>query len=107
MDDGSVCGIHLRAIPLSSTEQQTMLEQVSKLAAQDDAKKQQFENFKKWIARKGPFDVLLDGANIGYSNQRVDKGLCASIQNGLVIILIRCYRSKIAVVSNRPSCTPL
>jgi hypothetical protein len=71
---GVVSGLRLRSLRLSSQEQEIMLEQVSKLAAQDQVKRQHFDRFKAWLDRTGPFDVLLDGANIGYSNQRVDKG---------------------------------
>jgi hypothetical protein len=36
----------------------------------DDQKRvEQWEEFKEWFQAHGPFDVVLDAANIGYFNQ--------------------------------------
>ena len=84
---GVVCGLRLRSLRLSNSEQEIMLDQVTKLAAQDETRGRHFDQFKAWLSRNGPFDVILDGANIGFSNQRVDKGEPLRLEHSCACIL--------------------
>lgn len=38
----------------------------------DDKRVQQWDEFKAWLAASGPFDVVIDAANVGYFNQNFD-----------------------------------
>ena len=90
-DAGVVCGLALQSLRLSTEEQEIMLSQVSKLAGADKIKLQHFDRFKDWVGRNGPFDVILDGANIGFSNQRVDKG--ATLQWSQIERVVRHFQN--------------
>lgn len=74
--DGKVDGGQLRSIELTKVEQELMLRQVTELAETGGGKnaKGAFDHFKTWVHRNGPFDVIIDGANVGFANQRPDKG---------------------------------
>ena len=72
--EGKVSGHALQSLALTAAETKIMLAQVSSLAQSDKKKTAQFLRFRSFIEKNEPFDVLLDGANIGFSNQRVDKG---------------------------------
>uniref|UniRef100_A0A7S2SKI7 Uncharacterized protein n=1 Tax=Rhizochromulina marina TaxID=1034831 RepID=A0A7S2SKI7_9STRA len=61
----------LRSIDLGGEERQRMLEQVSELALTGKDGAAKWAGFTGWLERKGrtAFDVLVDGANVGYFKQ--------------------------------------
>ncbi|BAT82638.1 hypothetical protein VIGAN_03268300 [Vigna angularis var. angularis] len=61
------CGEKLVSIDIDPKETETFAASLSKLACQKEAK-ESFVHFQKWLERHGPFDAVVDGANVGLSN---------------------------------------
>jgi len=75
----SVTGRTLRSIDLSSEELKQLASKCESLACSNDGARQQFEDFKRLLSARGPFDVIIDGANVGfYGQNHYDGGLCYS-----------------------------
>lgn len=43
--------------------------QIESLVQTDERRKAQWAEFKAWLDEHGPFDVVIDAANVGYFNQ--------------------------------------
>lgn len=43
--------------------------QIESLVMTDERRTDQWEAFKEWLDEHGPFDVVIDAANVGYFNQ--------------------------------------
>jgi len=80
----SCCGGRLQAIDLDEEQFKTFAAGISKLAAErersngpkkkgpggaDGPQLSKFEEFSQWLQRKGPFDVVVDGANVAMYGQ--------------------------------------
>lgn len=50
----------------------TSAKQIETLVRTDDKRIQQWDEFKAWLGASGPFDVVIDAANVGYFNQNFD-----------------------------------
>jgi proteinaceous RNase P len=75
----SVTGRSLRSIDLSSEELHQLASKCESLACSNEGARQQFEDFKRLLSTRGPFDVIIDGANVGfYGQNHYDGGLCYS-----------------------------
>ncbi|RDY01566.1 Proteinaceous RNase P 1, chloroplastic/mitochondrial, partial [Mucuna pruriens] len=61
------CGEKLVSIDIDPKETETFAASLSKLACQKEAKAN-FDHFQKWLERHGPFDAVVDGANVGLAN---------------------------------------
>ncbi|CAL5438385.1 unnamed protein product [Camellia sinensis] len=70
-DDGlcKCCGEKLATIDLDPIETEKFAESVASLATQRE-KNSSFEKFQKWLDYYGPFEAVVDGANIGLFTQR-------------------------------------
>ncbi|KAI7987387.1 hypothetical protein LOK49_LG13G00566 [Camellia lanceoleosa] len=70
-DDGlcKCCGEKLATIDLDPIETEKFAESVATLATQRE-KNSSFEKFQKWLDYYGPFEAVVDGANIGLFTQR-------------------------------------
>eukprot|EP00949_MAST-11_sp_MAST-11-sp1_P000763 g763.t1 len=67
----SNCGRRMQSIDLTPDERKTMLEKIhSDLVIPNTGEngKVAFGNFTRYLERKGPADVIIDGANVGYFN---------------------------------------
>ncbi|OQR90317.1 hypothetical protein THRCLA_09375 [Thraustotheca clavata] len=75
-EDGicSVTGAKLLSIELSKEKEDILLKKVEGLVCTSDERTEQWNEFKSWIDENGPYDVLLDAANIGYFNQNYEGG---------------------------------
>ncbi|KAL8544689.1 hypothetical protein ACS0TY_005062 [Phlomoides rotata] len=63
------CGEKLVCIDIDPKETENFAESVAKLAGKREIKAN-FIRFQEWLQRNGPFDVVLDGANLGLANQK-------------------------------------
>ncbi|XP_027344418.1 proteinaceous RNase P 1, chloroplastic/mitochondrial-like [Abrus precatorius] len=61
------CGEKLVSIDIDPKETENFAASLSKLACQKEAKAN-FDHFQRWLQRHGPFDAVVDGANIGLAN---------------------------------------
>ncbi|XP_009393457.3 proteinaceous RNase P 1, chloroplastic/mitochondrial [Musa acuminata AAA Group] len=73
MDGSGVCrqcGEKLTCIDIDPVETEDFANSLAKLASQREVRAN-FTGFKDWLDRHGPFDAVLDAANIGLNNQQV------------------------------------
>lgn len=62
------CGETLCTIDLDPEETDKFAKSVAELAMQRENNSQEFLAFQEWLKEKGPFEAVLDGANIGMYN---------------------------------------
>ncbi|TYZ58565.1 hypothetical protein PybrP1_009945 [[Pythium] brassicae (nom. inval.)] len=62
----SVTGKQLQSIELAPAQEAELL------AKTDERRTAQWAAFKAWLDERGPFDVVIDAANVGYFNQNFD-----------------------------------
>ncbi|KAG6590089.1 Proteinaceous RNase P 1, chloroplastic/mitochondrial, partial [Cucurbita argyrosperma subsp. sororia] len=71
MDDSGVCqlcGQKLVCIDIDPKETENFAASLTKLACEREVKAE-FNRFQEWLERHGPFDAVIDGANVGLINQ--------------------------------------
>ncbi|KAL7148783.1 hypothetical protein ABFS83_06G202800 [Erythranthe nasuta] len=71
MDDCGVCrscGEKLVCIDIDPKETEKFAELLATLASQKEARTN-FAKFQEWLQRQGPFDAVVDGANLGLANK--------------------------------------
>lgn len=64
----SLSGKRLQALGLSTKEEETLFAYITRLA-NDHKENKGFRKFQRWIRERGPYDVIIDGANVGFNNQ--------------------------------------
>ncbi|XP_075494992.1 proteinaceous RNase P 1, chloroplastic/mitochondrial-like isoform X1 [Primulina tabacum] len=64
------CGQKLDCIDIDPRETNNFAKCLADLACQKEARKD-FLQFQEWLQRHGPFDAVVDGANLGLANQQV------------------------------------
>uniref|UniRef100_K3WUG8 Mitochondrial ribonuclease P catalytic subunit n=1 Tax=Globisporangium ultimum (strain ATCC 200006 / CBS 805.95 / DAOM BR144) TaxID=431595 RepID=K3WUG8_GLOUD len=77
VDDKGVCSVtgdQLQSIELPPALETKLLEKIESLVTTDERRTAQWEAFKTWLSEHGPFDVVIDAANVGYFNQNYDGG---------------------------------
>ncbi|CAK9098842.1 DNA polymerase iota (Rad30 homolog B) [Durusdinium trenchii] len=57
-----------------------------------------FRRFKKWLEEQPPFDIVIDGANVGFNNQNREGGLFQYSQIDAVIDKLRETGSRVLLV---------
>lgn len=62
------CGEKLVCIDIDPEETENFAKSLAMLASQREAKTN-FAQFQEWLQRHGPFDAVVDGANLGLANQ--------------------------------------
>jgi pentatricopeptide repeat protein len=72
----------LRSVQLPPPDHAALLSQVDSLASKVGAP---WASFKGWVARHGPFDVVVDGANVGFANQNFGDGALMYSQINAVV----------------------
>ncbi|OIV93464.1 hypothetical protein TanjilG_21025 [Lupinus angustifolius] len=65
------CGVHLTTIDLDLIETENFAKSVASFAIMRE-KKSNFEKFQKWLDSYGPFDAVVDAANVGLFGQRIN-----------------------------------
>ncbi|PWA97968.1 Pentatricopeptide repeat-containing protein [Artemisia annua] len=77
------CGEKLVTIDLDPVETERFAESVAKIAKQRD-RNSNFEKFQKWLDYYGPFEAVVDGANVGlFSQRRFKPSKVNTIANGI------------------------
>ncbi|CAA7397064.1 unnamed protein product [Spirodela intermedia] len=69
----SFCGQRLACVDLDRTETENFAESVASLAMTREAKST-FSDFQEWLNGHDDYDVVVDGANIGYYHQNFAEG---------------------------------
>ncbi|XP_073129822.1 proteinaceous RNase P 1, chloroplastic/mitochondrial [Henckelia pumila] len=64
------CGQKLDCIDIDPRETDNFAKCLADLACQKEARKN-FVQFQEWLQQHGPFDAVIDGANLGLANQHV------------------------------------
>ena len=80
--------IQLAAIHLSPKDRADLLAGIGKLAREREAESN-FDNFARWLERKGPIPFLVDGANVGMYNQNFQQSKFAFNQVERVMTELR------------------
>ncbi|KAL2555199.1 Proteinaceous RNase P 1 [Forsythia ovata] len=77
------CGEKLVTIDLDPIETENFAKSVAAIAAQRE-KHSSFQKFQKWLDYYGPFEAVVDGANIGlYSQRRFKPSKVNAVVNGI------------------------
>ena len=98
------CGEQLATIDLDTRDTARFAEAVAALARGRQGKSNEFEAFETWLADNGPFDAIVDGANIGLCNQNFAEG---GFNFWQVRDRWRCQRVLYSVAHTSPSSLPL
>lgn len=89
----------LRSLEVSPHEHEMLVQQVSALALKAP---KQFDFFKDWLAKHGPFDVIVDAANVGFFNQNFsDGGLMYTQIEAVVRAFERLGKRVLIIISKR------
>ncbi|KAI3714636.1 hypothetical protein L6452_21594 [Arctium lappa] len=77
------CGEKLATIDLDPIETERFAESVARIAKERD-RNSSFEKFQKWLDYYGPFEAVVDGANVGlFSQRRFKPSKVNTIANGI------------------------
>lgn len=77
------CGEKLATIDLDPIETERFAESVARIARERD-RNSSFEKFQKWLDYYGPFEAVIDGANVGlFSQRRFKPSKVNTIANGI------------------------
>ncbi|KAL0410647.1 UNVERIFIED_CONTAM: Proteinaceous RNase P 1, chloroplastic/mitochondrial [Sesamum latifolium] len=77
------CGAKLVTIDLDPVETENFAKSVAAIAAQRE-KKSSFQKFQKWLDYYGPFEAVVDAANVGlYSQRRFKPSKVNAVVNGI------------------------
>ena len=70
-EDGkcSASGKYLTKLDLKEGEMMTLAEKISGLAIQRENRSDAFKMFKNYLKKYGPYDIIIDGANVGFFGQ--------------------------------------
>lgn len=70
-DEGicSGCGSKLEAVDLNEEEYQAFKEGVAALAEKQEKQSNLFKKYKEWMDKNGPYDIIIDGANVAFFGQ--------------------------------------
>mmetsp|Transcript_28462 Transcript_28462/g.65987 ORF Transcript_28462/g.65987 Transcript_28462/m.65987 type:complete len:557 (+) Transcript_28462:36-1706(+) len=92
-------GHSLQALDISREEEALLERMVIKLAV-DGVKNsgKRFRRFKKWLEEQPPFDIVIDGANVGFNNQNREGGLFQYSQIDAVIQKLRETGNRVLLV---------
>jgi proteinaceous RNase P len=72
VDAGGMCSSSnekLEKLDLKKGEIKTLAEKISNLALKRESRSDAFQTFQKWCERHGPYDLIIDGANVGFFGQ--------------------------------------
>eukprot|EP00644_Phytophthora_capsici_P013367 jgi/Phyca11/548492/estExt2_Genewise1Plus.C_PHYCAscaffold_290083 len=94
----SVSGDQLQSVELSVELTTELLAKIEKLVRTDENRKEQWDGFKKWLEEFGPFDVVIDAANVGYCNQNFEGGGFNYEQIDLMVKHYEAQNKKVLIV---------
>ncbi|CAH0519946.1 unnamed protein product [Peronospora belbahrii] len=87
----SVTNNQLQSLDLSTELEEALLTKIEKLVRTDEKRKSQWDEFKQWLGKFGPFDVIIDAANVGYCNQNFHGG---GFNYGQIKLMVQHYEAK-------------
>ncbi|CAJ1379975.1 unnamed protein product [Effrenium voratum] len=90
----------LMASKRSRLQEEALLERMVTRLAVDGVRNsgKPFRRFKKWLEEQPPFDIVIDGANVGFNNQNREGGLFQYSQIDAVIDKLRENGSRVLLV---------
>ncbi|EQC41490.1 hypothetical protein SDRG_01457 [Saprolegnia diclina VS20] len=97
----SITGAQLQSIELSDEKQAALMAKVEGLVCTNDERTEQWAAFKEWLDANGPFDVLLDAANIGYFSQNFEGGGFKYTQIQRVLQAYQALGKKVLIVLHK------
>ncbi|POM65966.1 Hypothetical protein PHPALM_18243 [Phytophthora palmivora] len=87
----SVTGDQLQSLELSAELTTELLAKIEKLVRTDEKRMAQWDEFKQWLEEFGPFDVVIDAANVGYCNQNFEGG---GFNYGQIELMVQHYETQ-------------
>eukprot|EP00195_Chlamydomonas_chlamydogama_P011324 CAMPEP_0202898880 /NCGR_PEP_ID=MMETSP1392-20130828/7280_1 /ASSEMBLY_ACC=CAM_ASM_000868 /TAXON_ID=225041 /ORGANISM="Chlamydomonas chlamydogama, Strain SAG 11-48b" /LENGTH=681 /DNA_ID=CAMNT_0049584935 /DNA_START=125 /DNA_END=2170 /DNA_ORIENTATION=+ len=73
----AAAGACLKVVDLEEAEWTSFAAGIASLAIKQELRKDEFARYMEWFDRNGPFDVLVDGANVAfYGQNRPSGGFC-------------------------------
>uniref|UniRef100_M4BWN3 Mitochondrial ribonuclease P catalytic subunit n=1 Tax=Hyaloperonospora arabidopsidis (strain Emoy2) TaxID=559515 RepID=M4BWN3_HYAAE len=87
----SVTSNQLQSVELSPELDEELLVKIEKLVRTDEKRIAQWDDFKQWLEKYGPFEVLIDAANVGYCNQNFQGG---GFDYGQIKLMVQHYEAK-------------
>ncbi|OQR97935.1 hypothetical protein ACHHYP_09428 [Achlya hypogyna] len=104
VDESGVCsvtGSTLESVELSEAKQAALMTKVEGLVCTSDERTEQWAAFKEWLDTNGPFDVILDAANIGYFSQNYEGGGFSYRQIQRVLSAYQARGKKVLIVLHK------
>ncbi|MCO5568853.1 hypothetical protein L7F22_022554 [Adiantum nelumboides] len=78
------CGERLCVVGLDAKDTDDFANCIAKLACNLNKGYQQFPSFQDWLDKHGPFDAIIDGANVGLYNPKAYGGFNASLLQAVI-----------------------
>lgn len=110
---GETSKVQLSSLEINDVTQRTLGQQITSLVCGVDSestRSRQWTAFQSWLESKGPVDVILDAANIGYFGQNFEGGGFNYAQIQLVVEYYQRQGKKLLIVLHasrtRPSVVP-
>lgn len=94
----ALSGRSLQALDVTSEEEALLERMVARLAVDVRNSGKPFRRFKKWLEEQPPYDIVIDGANVGFNNQNREGGLFQYSQIDAVIDKLRENGSRVLLV---------
>lgn len=94
----ALSGRNLQALDVTSEEEALLERLVTRLAVEVRNSGKPFRCFKKWLEEQPPYDIVIDGANVGFNNQNREGGLFQYSQIDAVIDKLRETGSRVLLV---------
>eukprot|EP00930_Biecheleria_cincta_P071911 TRINITY_DN59367_c0_g1_i1.p1 TRINITY_DN59367_c0_g1~~TRINITY_DN59367_c0_g1_i1.p1 ORF type:complete len:561 (+),score=116.62 TRINITY_DN59367_c0_g1_i1:70-1752(+) len=92
VDEEGTCalsGQRLRALDVTTEEEVALERMVARLADDTGGRSKPFRRFRRWLEERPPFDMVVDGANVGFNNQNREGGLFQYSQIDAVVRKLR------------------
>lgn len=96
--DCALSGRRLQAMDVTPEEEALLERMVTRLVIDVRDSGKPFRRFKKWLEEQPPFDIVIDGANVGFNNQNREGGLFQYSQIDAVIDKLRETGSRVLLV---------
>lgn len=90
-------GCKLRALDVSTEEEEELIAYAARLA-NDSGSNRNFIRFQRWLAEQSPWDVIVDGANVGFNNQNREGGHFQYQQIHTLVRRLRAEGKRVLVV---------
>lgn len=92
VDEEGTCalsGQRLRSLDVTAEEEVALERMVARLADDTGGRSKPFRRFRRWLEERPAFDMVVDGANVGFNNQNREGGLFQYSQIDAVVRKLR------------------